>query len=65
MNDFIGKTCKVTVKHEEYNGKTNARVSEAGSKSNYTGCNHVFKESQNTSTDYIRLLSVDNEDIPF
>lgn len=64
LNDFIGKTCKVTVKHEEYNGSTNARI-KGWEQSNYTTCSHVFKENQNTSTGISGFYPVDDDDIPF
>lgn len=61
LDDFRGKTCKVTVKHEEYNGNTNARV-KSWEPSDFQGCNHVFK------VDDIPLegfYPVSNDDIPF
>lgn len=62
LNDFKGKTCKVTVKHEEYNGKINARVSR-WEPSQFQGCNHVFKENANNIPDGFHPTS--NDDIPF
>ena len=44
LGDFVNKTCKVTVKHEEYNGNTSAKV-KSWEPSDFTGCNHVFKEN--------------------
>ena len=59
LSDFVGKTCKVTVKHEEYNGKTNVRANK-WEQSNFSTCNHIFKESMPEG-----FHPVDNEDIPF
>ena len=59
LNDFKGKTCKVTIKHEEYNGYTNANV-KAWEASGYQGCNHVFKEDPMAG-----FKPADNDDVPF
>ena len=63
---FKGKTCKVTVKHEEYNGNTNARV-KAWEVSDFQGCSHVFKNDDSSpSFDNIPgFYPVDDDDIPF
>ena len=44
LNDFVGKVCKVEVKHEEYNGNTNARASRLR-ESAFPTCNHVWKDA--------------------
>lgn len=62
LNDFRGKTARVTVKHEEYNGNTNARV-KAWEPSRYDTCNHQFKNGG--TTDIPGFTEVDNKDIPF
>lgn len=61
LSDFVGKTCRVTVKHEEYNGNINARV-KSWEPSEYTGCNHVFKENP---MDGFTPTNFSNDDIPF
>ena len=60
LNDFQGKWCKVTVKHEEYNGNINARV-KAWEPSDFQSCNHIFKNIEEIPG----FHSVSNEDIPF
>lgn len=62
-NEFVGKTARVTVKHEEYNGKTNARVNR-WEQSKFNGCNHVYKTEQSNTTPE-GFHPVSNEDIPF
>lgn len=57
--DFIGKTARVVVKHEEYNGNTNARVN-SWEPSRFANCNHTYKEPQQ-----IEGFQSSNEDIPF
>ncbi|SHF14016.1 Protein of unknown function [Tissierella praeacuta DSM 18095] len=64
LDDFLNKTARVTVKHEEYNGKTYERV-QSWEPSRFNTCNHVFKESQNTGTGISGFYPVDNDDIPF
>lgn len=64
LDDFLNKTARVTVKHEEYNGRTYERV-QSWEPSRFNTCNHVFKESQNTSTGISGFHPVDNDDIPF
>lgn len=59
LSDFVGKTCKVTVKHEEYNGKINVRVNK-WEQSAFQGCNHIFKESM---PEGFHIAS--NDDVPF
>ncbi|MBU5439472.1 DUF669 domain-containing protein [Tissierella sp. MSJ-40] len=64
LDDFLNKTARVTVKHEEYNGKTYERV-QSWEPSRFNTCNHMFKESQNTSTGISGFYPVSNDDIPF
>ncbi|WP_312907263.1 DUF669 domain-containing protein [Tissierella praeacuta] len=64
LDDFLNKTARVTVKHEEYNGKAYERV-QSWEPSRFNTCNHVFKESQNTGTGISGFYPVDNDDIPF
>lgn len=65
LGDFVGKTARVTVKHEEYNGNVNARV-KGWESSRFNGCNHVFKESPSINTGIpAGFHPVDNDDIPF
>src|SRR5699024_3349758 len=63
LNDFIGKTARVVVKHEEYNGNTNARV-KAWEPSRFNSCNHQFK-SDNNGSNIPGFQPVSNDDIPF
>lgn len=65
LGDFVGKTARVTVKHEEYNGNVNARV-KGWEQSRFNRCNHVFKENANTSSNIpTGFHPVSNDDIPF
>lgn len=43
---LVGKCLKVTVKHEEYNGKTNAKIDQfyGLEPTKFPDCKHVFKE---------------------
>ena len=59
VSDFVGKTARVVVKHEEYNGKTNARVN-SWEQSRFSTCNHTYKDPQIEG-----FSTVSNEDIPF
>lgn len=60
LKDFVGKTAKITIKHEEYNGNTNERV-KAWEPSKFTTCNHQFKDKVDNG-----FIAVnDTEDIPF
>lgn len=63
VKDFVNKTARVIVKHEEYNGNTNARV-KGWEQSRINGCNHVFKESTNTNIP-TGFHPTSNDDIPF
>ena len=56
LNCFIGKVAKVTVKHEEYNGKTNEKI-KAWKESNVQTCNHVFKDK--------KTVQQSDNDLPF
>ncbi|MCR2045513.1 DUF669 domain-containing protein [Anaerosalibacter massiliensis] len=63
LNDFRGKTARVTVKHEEYNGKTNARV-KGWEPSKFETCNHQFKNKDN-AINIPGFHPVDDDDCPF
>lgn len=63
LKEFIGKTARVNVKHEEYNGNTNARV-KGWESSRFNGCNHVYKTSEQTNTIPEGFHPTD-DDIPF
>lgn len=64
LGDFVGKTARVTVKHEEYNGNVNARV-KGWEQSHFNGCNHVFKTENNNNNIPSGFHPVDNDVIPF
>ena len=61
LDDFLGKTARVTVKHEEYNGKKNVRI-QSWEQSRLETCNHQFKLE---NTPIPGFHPVDNDDIPF
>ncbi|MBS4538193.1 DUF669 domain-containing protein [Clostridium sp. D2Q-11] len=61
LNEFKGRTARVTVKHEEYNGNTNARV-KSWEVSRFKDCNHTFKTNDNEIQGF---TPVDDDDIPF
>lgn len=63
LKEFIGKTARVNVKHEEYNGNTNARV-KGWEQSRFNGCNHVYKTSEQTNT-IPEGFHLTDDDIPF
>lgn len=63
LNDFIGRTARVVVKHEEYNGNTNARV-KAWEPSRFDSCNHQFK-SNNGQSNIPGFQPVSDDSIPF
>ena len=48
LDDWENKTARVRIKHEEYNGNTNARVS-FWNESKFSECNHVWKDQTATS----------------
>ena len=60
LKDFIGKTCKVSIKHEEYNGYTNANVKK-WEQSKYQNCNHIFEKK----IEMDGFTETSNDDIPF
>lgn len=62
LADFVGKTAKVTIKHETYNDKTNERV-KAWKATDFTACNHVFKDKDAAVTGISPVD--DGEEIPF
>ncbi|OLS02901.1 DUF669 domain-containing protein [Tissierella creatinophila] len=62
LNEFQNKTARVTVEHEEYNGKINARV-KRWEKSKFQGCNHQFKKIEDNPIN--GFTQVSNDDIPF
>ena len=66
LNDWENKGAKVSVKHETYNEKTNARV-KAWNKTDAPGINHAWKEKAATSTgsDFMEMQPIDDGDIPF
>ena len=41
---ILVRLARFAVKHEEYNGNTNARI-KSWEQSDFNGCNHVFKEN--------------------
>ena len=55
---FVGKVCKVTIKHETYNENVNERV-KTWSSTKFPACNHVFKDADK------QPVSQDNDDLPF
>ncbi|HZJ77135.1 MAG TPA: DUF669 domain-containing protein [Oscillospiraceae bacterium] len=59
LEDFLGKTARVTVGHEEYNGKTNARV-QKWEQSKFEICNHQFK-----NIDTEGFTTINDDDLPF
>lgn len=69
-NDLTGKLLRVTVKHEEWNGHANARVSYVNP-SRHPACSHVSKSSNHaqpniavsSSNDFEELD--DDGDLPF
>lgn len=60
LNDFIHRTARVKVVHEEYNGKTYERV-KSWEPSRFDVCNHVFK----TSDIPAGFVEVEDGNIPF
>ncbi|NBI05785.1 DUF669 domain-containing protein [Senegalia massiliensis] len=64
LNEFKGRTARVTVKHEEYNDNTNARVKN-WDQSKFNGCNHEFKNKVGNMQGMEGFQPVDDEDIPF
>lgn len=67
LADWNNKTALVKIKHEEYNGNTNARVS-FWNESKFQSCNHVWPvksdTQQMTDMGFSELSGVD-DDIPF
>jgi hypothetical protein len=61
LDDFKLKTARVIVKHEEYNGRTNARV-QSWEPSRFNTCNHQFKAEDIPIEGF---HPVNNDDIPF
>jgi hypothetical protein len=55
---FVNKVCKVTIKHETYNGNVNERV-KAWGPTKFPACNHLFKDTEKVS------ISQDDDDLPF
>lgn len=64
LGDFVRKTAKVTVEHEEYNGKTNARV-KGWNPSNFPNCQHTFKKDDIETSNNNSFQPVDESEIPF
>lgn len=60
LNDFVNRTARVKVGHEEYNGKTNARV-QNWDVTRFPQCNHQFKVSDILDG----FMPVDDSEIPF
>lgn len=52
---LVGKCLKVTVKHEEYNGKTNAKIDQfyGLEPTKFPDCKHVFKEKSAITVDSV------------
>ncbi len=63
LNDFKGRTARVTVKHEEYNGRTYERV-KAWEPSRFSTCNHQFK-NEDGGMNIPGFMEVDDSEIPF
>lgn len=61
LNDFKGRTARVTVKHEEYNGRTYERV-KAWESSRFSTCNHQFKTTNDIPDGFVE---VEHDNIPF
>lgn len=51
-SDLINHIMRVTIDHEEYNGKTNERVKYMNS-SNFPECKHIYKEKTAVSADTV------------
>lgn len=66
LQDFVGKVCTVKVKHEEYNGYTNAKVTSWG-KSAFSICNHLWNTKQNGTvvSGLGQEVSFSGDDLPF
>lgn len=60
LNDFVRRTARVKVGHEEYNGKTYERV-KSWEPSRFDVCNHVFK-AENIPDGFIEI---EDDNIPF
>lgn len=61
LDDFKFKTARVTVKHEEYNGKTQVRI-QKWEQSRFPQSNHQFKTSDVPVDGF---TDAGNENIPF
>ena len=66
LSDWNGKGAKVSVKHEVYNEKTNARV-KGWNKTDAPGVNHVWKEKTAAATNnsFADMTPIDDGDVPF
>lgn len=65
LGDFVGKPVKVTIKHEEYNGNTNARV-QKWEPSEYPEVHHEYKDKAKAADSvFADMTPVDDQDIPF
>lgn len=60
LDDFKFKTARVTVGHEEYNNKINARV-QRWEQSKFPTCNHQFKKEKFAGF----TEDINEDDIPF
>lgn len=64
--DLIGKLLRVTIQHEDYNGKTNARV-QWRNETKYPNCAHVWTENNAASdrTGFVDVTMENDDDAPF
>ena len=66
LQDFNGKVCTVKVKHEEYNGYTNAKVA-AWTNTKFPNFYHFWNAGKNGSAvpGLGQVVSFHNNDVPF
>lgn len=65
VKDLVGKLLRVTIKHEDYNGKKNARV-QWRNETKRPNCTHIWKDI-NPAAENIGFTEESNEDddVPF